>query len=66
MGVTPSSIYRDTQSLFGIAMASLSIDVRSAALLRVALGVYVMVDCGGNWPDRCDMFSDEVRQGTHQ
>jgi len=60
MSISPSSLVKDASTLLGNVAASLSVDVRSAALLRVALGAYVILDFAGNWPDRCDMFSDEV------
>jgi len=42
------------------------IDVRSAALFRVALGLVTLWDLSNRWPDRCDFYSDEVSAGKLQ
>ena len=62
MSVSPSSLVASTRELCRDAADTIAIDARSGALLRVALGVYIMVDVYGNWPDRCDMFSDEEKR----
>ena len=37
----------------------LSVDIRTAALFRVALAIAVIADVNEHWPDRCDFYSDE-------